>query len=274
MSRIDKAIEMAAKKNVVKASLFENNDAKRMVGDRPAPPVTRFPIRDPIAIDNPLLVPFADPNSPTAEYYKKLRAHILRKTRQNSFENSLLITSAIAGEGKSLTAMNLALSIASMADCSVVLVDVDLRNPQMHVMLGIKPEYGLVHFLRDGVPVERIIQNVGLGHLSIIPVGEPVADPLSLLTSPRMKGLVKELKHRYPDRYVLFDAPPTLPFADMRTLGELVDNIIFVCREGYSTLGQIRQGLETLSDYNLMGVVCNDMKISMRMDYSHYYDLK
>jgi protein-tyrosine kinase len=216
----------------------------------------------------------ADPNGFAAEQYKKLRSVIIRKTNQKSFKNTLLVTSAVAGEGKSITSMNLAISLARAADYSVVLVDTDLRNPQLHLMLGIDPEFGLVHYLRDGVRLENVMHKVGLGNLCLIPAGEQVADPIELLTSKRMHNLIEDLKIRYHDRYVLLDTPPVLPFADLRVLGEMVDHILFVCREGYSNLTQIEEGLEAVSDFNLLGLVCNDISMSKKMDSSYYYGMK
>lgn len=274
MSRIDEAIGMAAKKNSDQLPLYNKSKENVWAETSSSLLLAAYQQIEPHHVDNPLLIPLVDPNGFAAEQFRKLRSIIIQRTGQKGFENTLLVTSAVSGEGKSLTAVNLALSLAMLAEYSVVFVDIDLRNPQLHQLLDIKTEYGLVHHLRDEIPVEKIITKVGLGNLSIIPAGESVADPLNLLTSQRMKSLVRELKGRYPDRYVLFDAPPTLPFADMQVLGELVDNIVYVCREGHSTMGQISQGLDALSDTNILGIVCNDMNLSLRMEYSHYYGLR
>ncbi len=273
MSRIDKAIELAANKK--QGAVFSGKQE----------PMQRDPVDHTIAsagydqlapmpINDPLFAPLVDPGGFAAEQYKKLRAMLIRKTNRETFENCLLVTSAVAGEGKSLTTMNLALSLARATDYSVVLVDTDLRNPQLHRMLGLEPEFGLVHYLRDGVQLEDIMHKVGLGNLCLIPAGESVQEPLELLTSKRMRALMTEIKGRYHDRYVLLDTPPILPFADVRVLGEMVDNTIFVCREGYSNRDQIKQGLEAMSDFSLLGIVCNDMRLSAEMDYSNYYGIK
>ena len=271
MSRIDKAIELAARKKQV---------VDRHV-DVPEPKPNELPYHqissagygliDQIPMDNPLFAPLSEPSGFAAEQYKKLRAMIIRKTHQETFQNSLLVTSAVSGEGKSLTTMNLAMSLARSTDYSVVLVDTDLRNPQLDQMLGLYPELGLVHYLRDGVPLEKVMRKIGLGNLSLIPAGERVQDPVELLTSKRMLELMEELKERYHDRFVLLDTPPILPFADSRILGEMVDNVVFVCREGYSNRDQIEQGLDAVSELNLLGIICNDMSLSSTIDYSHGY---
>ena len=274
MSRIDKAIELAARKKQGVNPFNENLEPERQTPSEHKIASAGYDQLESVSIDNPLFAPLVDPSGFAAEQYKKLRSMIIRKTNRETFQNSLLVTSAVSGEGKSLTIMNLALSLARATDYSVVLVDTDLRNPQLHLMLGLDPEFGLVHYLRDGVPLEKIMHKVGLGNLSLIPAGERVSDPLELLTSKRMHELMKELKGRYHDRYVFLDTPPVLPFADPRVLGEMVDNVLFVCREGYSNRDQIEQGLEAISDLSLLGIVCNDMSLSPKTDYSSYYGIK
>jgi exopolysaccharide/PEP-CTERM locus tyrosine autokinase len=274
MSRIDKAIALAAKKQKDEGTLPCSPDPAPGSGKKHSIAAAGFAQLKSSPVDNPLFVPVTDPNGLAAEQYKKLRSLIIRKTNHDVFKNTLLITSAVAGEGKSLTSLNLALSLARAGNYSVVLIDTDLRNPQLHLMLGIEPEFGLVHYLRDGVRIENVLHKVGLGNLTLIPAGEQVMDPLELLTSKRMQVLLEDLRSRYHDRYVLLDTPPILPFADLRVLGEMVDNILFVCREGYSNMAQIEEGLEAVSEFNLLGLVCNDITMSKKMNNSYYYGLK
>lgn len=274
MSRIDKAIELATKAIQPPPVPREAREPEPVAAARPSLAAAGLDRVEPAKVNNPLFAPLADPNSVAAEQYKKLRSLIIRKARLKGFRNTLLVTSAVAGEGKSLTTLNLALTLARAKDYSVMLVDTDLRNPQLHLLLGIAPKFGLVHYLRDGVAVDKIIHKIGLGNLCLIPAGECLADPLELLTSKRMRALVTELKERYPDRFVLLDTPPTLPYADLQTLGELVDDILFVCREGYSSLKQIEQGLAALSDYSLLGIVCNDSSMAKGIDYPYAYGAK
>ena len=274
MSRIDKAIELASRKKQGVNQFNDNPEPERQEPFEHTIASAGYDLLEPISIKNPLFAPWVDPSGFAAEQYKKLRALLIRKTNQETFQNTLVVTSAVSGEGKSLTIMNLALSLARASDYSVVLVDTDLRNPQLHLMLGLDPKFGLVHYLRDGVPLENVMHKVGLGNLCLIPAGEHVQDPLELLTSKRMHELMSELKERYSDRYVLLDTPPVLPFADSRVLGEMVDNILFVCREGYSNRDQIEQGLKAISDLSLLGIVCNDMSLSPKTDYSNYYGIK
>jgi len=270
MSRIDKAIELAARGKTDAPPQGTELSAQTRSSEGHSLADAGFGRLEPRQIDHPMLVSVTDPNSYAAEQYKKLRALVLRKTRGEPFRNTLLVTSAVPGEGKTLTTLNLAISLARTPDCSVVLVDTDLRNPQLHRLLGVKTEFGLVDYLRGKVRLEETLVKVGLGTLTLIPAGEKVDDPLELLTSKRMRQLIEELGARYHDRYVVLDTPPILPFADLRVLGEMVDGILYVCREGYSAMGQIAQGLEALSDYALLGIVCNDIHITTQPDYGQY----
>lgn len=275
MSRIDKAIELATKKlQGPNLPPEEQAEMTRHESSSHSLAAAGFDRLAPLPIENPMIAPLVEPNGVAAEQYKKLRSLIIRKSGPDNFRNSLLVTSAVAGEGKSLTAMNLALSLARTNDYSVVLVDTDLRNPQLHRLLNIQPATGLVHYLRNEVPIEAIMHKVGLGNFCLIPAGEQLSDPLEFLTSKRMQTLMADLRGRYHDRYVVLDTPPLLPFADSRVLGEMVDNIVFVCREGYSNMVQIEEGLEAISEFNLLGIVCNDTRLSQGADYSHYYGIK
>jgi exopolysaccharide/PEP-CTERM locus tyrosine autokinase len=225
----------------------------------------------PLPINNPFLVVPGSTNNPAAEEYRKLKSLVLRLTKREKFLNTLLITSAGSNEGKTLTALNLAIVLAQEYDHSVLLVDADLRRPSVHRYLGIHPEAGLAQCLQDNVPVSRALVKTGLGRLVVLPAGNAVADPVELLSSSRMKDIIRELKHRYPDRYVIIDTPPAAPFADAQVLGQVVDGVLFVVREGIARTNDIREGLSTLKDANLLGVVFNDASFSPGSGRYYYY---
>jgi len=271
MSRIDKAIEHASRSKE-SVSLSRNIELDKPVKcgihsiDNAG--YASFEV---LENNNPMLPTLADPGGFAAEQFRKLRALVIRKTQGEKTRNRLMVTSAAPGEGKTLTALNLAIEMARMPTYSVVLIDTDLRNPQLHKMLGVGSRAGLVQYLRGETSLEGILDKVGLGNLTLIQAGERVEAPLELLSSSRMKILIEELGSRYPDRYVLLDSPPVLPFADTRVLCEMVDSTIYVCREGHSSLTQIQQGLEALSEFDLLGIVCNEMSMSTRSDYGQYF---
>ncbi len=225
----------------------------------------------PITIKNQMLVSALSERSAAVEEYNKLRSTVIALTRGETFKNTLLITSCAPEEGKSITALNLAISMAKEQDHTVLLVDADLRRPSMHRYLGIEPEYGLVHCLRDGLPLEKALVKTGIGKLVVLPAGEAVKDPLDMLSSKKMKDIVKELKERYSERYVIFDSPPALPFADAGALAAMVDATLFVVREGKANKDDVRKTLDAFRDNGLLGVVYNDSHSTARKSGYYYY---
>lgn len=225
-----------------------------------------------LPVSDSKLVSLHKEKSPVAEQYNKLRSSLIALTQGPELLNTLLITSCASEEGKSLTAFNLAISLAREQDHTVLLVDTDLRRPSLHRFLGLEPEVGLVHCLRDQLPLEQALIKTGLGKLVILPAGETLSEPLDLLSSQRMRDLIAELKQRYPERYVIFDTPPAMPFADAGVLADMIDNTLFVVREGRAGKEDVRRTLEAFKDHNLLGVVFNDARsIGGKQGYYDYY---
>src|SRR6185369_15144622 len=133
--------------------------------------------------------------------------------------------------GKSLTAANLAISMAQEYDLTVLLIDADLRRPSIHTYLGFEQSIGLSDCLQDGIDIGEAIIKTDISKLSVISAGREVAKPLELFASKKMQELMAEIKHRYNDRYVIIDTPPLLPFAETRSLAQIVDGIVFVIHE-------------------------------------------
>jgi len=223
-----------------------------------------------ISQDNRMLASIFDPHSVVSEQYRKLKSSLVRLTRGDTFSNLLMVTSAVAGEGKSLTAVNLAISMAQEYDLTVLLIDADLRRPRVHSYLGFDQSIGLSDCLQDGIDIGEAIIKTDIDKLSIISAGREVDKPLELLASKKMQDLLAELKHRYSDRYVIIDTPPLLPFAETRSLANLVDGIIFVIHEGVTPLESVLEAKDTLKGCPVLGVVLND-STEPNIDSSHYH---
>jgi protein-tyrosine kinase len=223
-----------------------------------------------LQIGNPCLVTITDPGSPISEEYKKLKSMILKLTNSGSFRNTLMVTSAASGEGKSITALNLAVTLAQEYDHTVLLVDTDLRKPSTANYLGIEAELGLSDCLTSGIDVGDALVKTGIGKLVVLPAGKRIDNPVELLSSGRMQSFVKELKNRYPDRYVIFDTPPVLSFAEAHALGSIVDGVIFVVREGCASMSNIKEALNLLKNTNILGIVYNSVEIS-KFDSNYRY---
>jgi len=268
MSRIDKAIEKAtALRGVVnEPRISEPPPVKKHVSD-----VALLSNCTPLTVNNPSIVCASTDAHPAAEEYRKLKSLILQLTGGAEFRNTLLVTSALSGEGKSVTAINLACALARDYDHTVLLVDTDLRRPTVHKYLNFEPEVGLIQCLKSNVPLENALIKTGLGKLVVLPAGGVADDPNELLASDQMKALVDEMKNRYSDRYIIFDTPPASLFADAQALSAHIDGVLFVVREGVSRPSQIKSALDCLRGSELLGMVYNDaLHIDRKSKYYYY----
>jgi protein-tyrosine kinase len=209
-----------------------------------------------------------DEISAASASYKMLRTRVLQRMRPNGWR-TLAVTSAGPGEGKTLTAVNLAVQLARHAGTSVVLVDLDLRNPSIHHRLGIEPRYGLLDHLHDNVPLERIGVRLGMDGLGVILNDEPTPDSSELLTSAKVATLVDTLKAG-DDRIVIFDMPPMLAADDFLAFAPLVDAVLLVVAEGKTTRANLGALQELLQNVNVIGTVLN-ASAEKTAPYSYYY---
>src|SRR5207253_751902 len=141
--------------------------------------------------------------------YNRLRTQVITRLQENHW-STVAITSPSSATGNTLTAINLAISIARDFSYTVLLVELDLVNPSFHKIFGFEQRQGIVDYLLNDVPIPEILLNPGIDRLVVIPAGSPVANSSELLSSPKMIRLVEELKLRYEHRIVLFDLPPVL----------------------------------------------------------------
>lgn len=210
------------------------------------------------------------PLSPVAEEFRKLKESLVKMTRRERFDNLIAVTSATVGEGKSMAATNLAASLAGEFDHTVLLVDADLRRPTVHKYLALGQRKGLSDCLREGLDVGEVLVRTDIGKLTVLPAGTPVANPVELFSSEAMRLLFQELKHRYPDRYIIVDTPPVLPFAETRSVATIADGVLLVVREGQPSLAQIEDAIEAL-DNKVLGIVYNGAQSQARTSYYSYY---
>jgi exopolysaccharide/PEP-CTERM locus tyrosine autokinase len=202
-----------------------------------------------------MLVSMNDIVSPAAEEFRKLKQSLVRITKRGGFHNTILVTSGTMGEGKSVTSTNLAISLAQEFDHTVLLVDADLRRPTCHNLLCLENGYGLSDCLMEGADISKGMIQTGIGKLSFLPAGTPMANPGEFLASQRMAAMLKEMKERYSDRYVIIDTPPILPFAESRILARLADMVLLVVKEGCLSKYELGETMEALSGANLAGAV-------------------
>jgi len=213
------------------------------------------------------LLAFFD-HTPTAEQYKILKTTLLQRTAQAGM-NTLMVTSTLEGEGKSVTAANLAISLAKELHQTVLLIDADLRRPSLHTLFGLHPSAGLSDYLLNQKSVADLLITPGIDKLTILPGNKRLINSTEIMGSLRMRELVREVKHRYQDRYIIFDSPPVLGCADPLILAEYVDGIIFVVEYGKTQQPQIEKALHILQGKNVVGMVLN--KYPRVKEHNYYY---
>lgn len=190
--------------------------------------------------------------------YKVLRTQVSQRLRANGWR-TLGVTSPKPGEGKTLTAINLAISLAMEASHTVLLVDADLQQPSVHTYLGLDVENGLREYLLGALPVEEILVHPLIRRMVVLPGSGPVPSSSELLVSPVMLALVHELKRRYPARYVIFDLPPVLAGDDVLAFAPYLDSMLLVAEEGRTARAELARAAELIQDsnHNLLGTVLN-----------------
>jgi len=197
-----------------------------------------------------------DENDPATAAYKVLRTQVLQRLRVNKW-NSLAITSPTDGCGKTLTALNLAISLAREVNHTVLLVDMDLRRPKLHTYFPGIPGLGISDYLLKNVELNSILINPGIERLVILPGHKSFSSSSETLSSPKMVELVEELKARYPSRIVLFDLPPVLACDDVIAFAPYVDAALLVVEDGKTQENELKRAVELLDSVNILGTVLN-----------------
>ena len=211
-----------------------------------------------------------DPGGLEVEFYRVLRAKILHRT-EGIGGVTVMVTSALPGEGKTTTAINLAFAFAKSYAQTVLLVDADLRQQKIREFLGFENDKGLADYLLDSCPLSDTIVWPGIEKLTILAGGRTRMESSELLGSPGMKVLVEEMKSRYPERYVIFDVAPVLIGADALAFAQLVDCILFVVQAGRTSLPDVKRAINMLPQEKVLGMVLNRDPHAVMTDYYKYY---
>jgi protein-tyrosine kinase len=210
--------------------------------------------------------------TPETEAYRVLRTRIMQLIKaRGDAGNTILVTSSLPGEGKTLTAINLAFTFARDFMHTVLLVDADLRKQSVHEHLGYAKDKGLVDYLVDDCPIADLICWPGVEKMALISGGRPITESAELLASPRMKELVSDLKGRYPERFIIFDSSPVLAGADVQAFVPLVDYILFVVQAEKTSMEDVDHALQFLPQEKILGFVLNGAKTVLSSYYKSYY---
>ena len=217
------------------------------------------------------IVSIKKPYSLEADLFKVLRGNILFPVSGNP-PRSILVTSAVPGDGKSFIASNLAVNMAQNIGESVLLVDCDLRRPCVHKNFGFNHVKGLSEHLLNHTKLPDLLLKTMVDKLTLLPAGKPPANPSEILSSAKMADLIDELKSQYDDRYLIIDSPPPLMAPETRAIAKLVDGIIVVIKCGSTPLDLIEELINSLDKEKILGAVINqhDMPSSRYYGYKKY----
>jgi exopolysaccharide/PEP-CTERM locus tyrosine autokinase len=213
-----------------------------------------------------------------ADEYRRIKRPLLANAFGKSAAlmqrgNLILVTSSIPGEGKTNTAINLALSIAHERDHTVLLVDCDVTRCGTSRMLGISDKPGLVEVLEDdSFTIGDAILRTDVPELCLVSAGKQHEFVTELLASQKMSDLVTEIGERYDDRVIIFDGPPLLPTPQTQVLTGLVGQVVFVIEAGKTPQALVEEALEMISEDQATGLVMNKSEgISGRGGYYYGY---
>lgn len=183
---------------------------------------------------------------------------------------AIMVTSAQPGEGKTTTIANLAIAFAQ-AGLSVLLIDGDMRKPNVHHVFRLENRYGLSSLLNGQAELNEVIQPINVNRLDVITAGPIPEAPTELLSSVRMRKFIYDVKFRYD--LVLIDTPPLLPVADSQILSSMVDGVLLVARSGKVKVENAKKAKMLLEHVGakIIGAVMNDMKMSKSTSYYYEY---
>jgi len=221
------------------------------------------------------LTPHA-PRSYLADQYRNIKRPLIRNamgkgaaTLNNA--NLIMVTSALPGEGKSFTSLNLAMSIAAEFDNTVMLVDADVARPSMLRMLGLPPGPGLLDVLENSVDMADVLIKTNVDKLTLLPSGRPHARATELLASDAMSGLLDHMAKRYADRIIIFDSPPLLLTTESRVLATHMGQIVVVVQAERTPQSAVMQAISTIENCPLKMVLLNQASAQADAGYGYHY---
>ncbi len=193
----------------------------------------------------------------TLNLYRELRTKLLTKSGNKNFV--CMVSGLSDGSGTSHIALNIAASIGLDLSKTALLIDCNLYSPSIDKLLPFQPEYGLTNYLNDeGADVQRILYASGIPRLRVIPVGSYVESGAEYFSSERMSEFIDKIRQRYPDRFIIIDAPPVGLSTEARILSSICDVALLVMSYGKSTEAQLLEGIEAIGEEKLAGIVFNE----------------
>lgn len=222
---------------------------------------------------------FLTPNAPRshiADQYRVIKRPLIKNAMGKGaaaikHANLIMVTSALAGEGKSFSSLNLAMSIAAELDNTVMLVDADVARPSVLRMLGLPQGPGLLDVLEDRVDMASVLLRTNVDKLTLLPSGTPHPRATELLASDAMTALLSDMAERYSDRIIIFDSPPLLLTTESRVLASHMGQIVIVVHADKTPQNAVQQALATIESCPLKMMVLNQAHANAAGGYGYGY---
>lgn len=219
----------------------------------------------------------SDPRSQVADEFRVIKRPLIANAKGKGATpipnpNLIMVTSALPGEGKTFTAINLAMSIAMELDSTVLLVDADVARPAILNTLGLKPAKGLLDvLLDDSLDLGSVLLKTNVEKLTLLPSGTPHPRATELLASGAMNRLLLEMASRYSDRIIIFDSPPLLVATESPVLASHMGQVVIVAEAERTTHSTIKDAVATVGDGPVKLMVLNKSKLGSGAGaYGHY----
>lgn len=216
------------------------------------------------------------PRTATADQFRVIKRPLIanamgKGASQIKHGNLIMLTSALPGEGKSFTSINLAMSIATELDNTVMLVDADVARPSVLRMMGLAPSPGLLDVLEGEATVPDVLLRTNVDKLTLLPSGTPHPRATELLASDAMRDLLDDMANRYPDRIIIFDSPPLLLTTESRVLASHMGQIVVVVNAGRTLQADVQHALSTIEACPVKLLVLNKVRGSGSGAYGRGY---
>ncbi len=200
--------------------------------------------------------------------FDSIRTQVLQMMEEKGWR-TLAIVSPTPESGKTLTSINLAISIAQQSQRTAMLVDLDFRRPRVGSYLGLSMPKSLNNYLDGSADLAEVLVNPKLPRFVVLPTAKPVSSPSEVLSSKKVENLIQDLRNRYESRIVIFDLPPMLTADDAIAILPKIDCALLVVGNGMSSQSDIEETMHLLTGINLLGVVLNKAEVEPR---SYYYE--
>lgn len=221
---------------------------------------------NPVHLENNRIIA-TNKNNPLSGVFDSLRTQVLQKMEENNWR-TIAIVSPTPESGKTVIAINLAISISQLPQKTSMLIDFDLRKPRVASYLGIKTKNSINELLSGDAELPDVMVNPGIPRFTVLPTNEPELKSSEILSSKKIERMITEVKERYESRVVIIDLPPLLSTDDAMVLLPLVDCALLVVGDGMNTESELEDAMRLLSKCNLLGVVLNRAEAEPQ---SYYY---